>query len=484
VSPTQVNSATIIIGNSGTGKSSLAKTFAEYLWETYSKVLHYYAVDGGGFPAAVQAAQRLGILRLFRVRSRGFAFETGLQASKGWWPAKINPSTGEVSPGVRMVPPITQTFELYCTNGHLVKTVRAQSMLVLTQCPQCKLQVTKETGIVKTSMVQTRGFEDVGGVFIDSLSGVLSWQMMDLAARRGRLELRGEEDAMGGRVIDNETALGGSNRAHYNFVQIRAEEMATNALSIPNLVAPPVFTALMLESTDKGGNLIKGPKLAGEAKTAEAPQWFGNCLETNVVQNEKGESVFRLYLKEYIDEHGARHLLKNRGAPGTMPPYLEDPPETSEVFSQFNLGKFFTLLEQGIATTESAMSERFPNTPGVPQGEVEYGEEPAPKQPAAVKPATIGPKGAAPKPAPRRAVPPTSAPHPAGLVQAAAAPVPAEPITMAEVDAIVEQLAAPAPAAPPTPPRPSPSIAGKAFAPPPAPRPPASAPRPPMPVKK
>ena len=50
-------------------------------------------------------------------------------------------------------------------------------------------------------------------------------------------------------------------------------------LGIPNLLVPPVFTALSMEDTDEGALSIVGPKIAGRAKTDEAGQWVGNCLE-------------------------------------------------------------------------------------------------------------------------------------------------------------------------------------------------------------
>ena len=511
--PGQGNSATIIIGNSGTGKSSLGATLAEYLWETFQKVLLYYSSDGGGIPSRVQALQRLGILRLFRMRSRGNPFETSLLSTRGWFPAQVNGSTGEVTPGMRMIPPLTEEISVYCPEQHLLKVVRHQAQIpAVSTCPICKKQVMKSAVLTSRITTQTKGFESVGGVFFDGLSSMLSWMMLDMAGRTGRLELKGEESALGGRIIDGDMALGGNNRSHYGFAQTRAEEMATNALSIPNLVVPPVFTALLLEATDKGGLQVKGPKLAGEAKTAESPQWFGNCLESTVVQTDKGEKVFRLQLDEYIDDQGARHLVKHRGAPGSLPPYLEDAPGEAP-FNQFNLGVFFRLLEEGTRSTEQEMRERFPNAPGVAET-LTMGDGPD---------ATV--KADAPKAAVARPAAPTLArgtkPKPVVKGKTSEAPAPAEPVPapseetpVSESDSLppvaettqeptvdeagtevtaspkpAPEAPAPAPAPRPAPrpaasvasPRPAPGVAGRAFAPPPMPRPPASAPKPPAP---
>ena len=49
---------------------------------------------------------------------------------------------------------------------------------------------------------------------------------------------------------------------------------------------------LTMEVDDEGGLSVRGPKIAGRAKTDEAPQWFGNCLETMVIKNEKEQRIY------------------------------------------------------------------------------------------------------------------------------------------------------------------------------------------------
>lgn len=43
----RIFTATAVIGPSGQGKTSLAATFAEYLWEQAKRVLLFYSCDGG-----------------------------------------------------------------------------------------------------------------------------------------------------------------------------------------------------------------------------------------------------------------------------------------------------------------------------------------------------------------------------------------------------------------------------------------------------
>lgn len=509
-----VNSATLIMGVTGSGKSALLGTLGEYVWETYKKILLLYSSDGGGFPAKVQALMQKGIIRVFRMRTRDLAdgslsFETCHRAAQGWWPAKINPSTGEVLPGEKMIPPITEKYDMSCPNGHLVKSVPFQSLLTATMCPQCKVLTDRTNMQVVKTAHRTKGFEEVGAVAYDGISSMLSWMMSDMSQRSGRLELKGEEGAIGGKVISGDMKFGGSSRSHYGFAQGHAENLVLNSLGIPFLVVPPTFTALTLETDDEGDLRIRGPKLAGKAKTDEAPQWFGNCLEAMVVKNPKDERIYRLCLSEFVDDQGVRHLVKTRADAGSLPAYLEDPAlvaghERETAFTNFNLGVFYTMLDAGLKQSLAEIDQQYPDAPGLPDGIVEVGEgtaevvavpqpsatpRPAPTAPAvrgagqlAGKASTV-PAGAqtqqaklpAPTPAPPKAPPqrpPVPAPRPATVASPPAQPpkvqtTPAAPATPTGV--------------PTTPPvvtqAPTGSPARQAWAAPAAPRPPAPAPR-------
>lgn len=507
-----VNSATLIMGVTGSGKSALLATLAKYVWRRYHKVTRLYTTDGGGFPMQIQALMQLGIMQVWRMRTRdlpdgSLSFETCMRATLGWWPKRINPTTGETQPGVELVPPITEQYDMHCPNGHLVRSVPFQSTLTPTLCPQCQTLTSKANMQVSKSSHQTQGFENVGAVCFDGISSMLSWMMADMGMRAGRLELKGEEGAIGGKIISGDMKFGGSSRSHYGFAQSRAEELALNALSIPGLVVPPTFTALTLETDDEGDLRIRGPKLAGRAKTDEAPQWFGNCLETMVVKDDKDRRCFRLALSEFIDDAGVRHLVKNRADPGALPVYLEDPPlvagtEKQTAFQQFNLGVFFTLLETALASSVADGHAEFPDAPGVPDGVVEVGEAGAAHVPGAdagagattatspaAIPAAVGtpaatpagttakasaPRAAAPRPAARPAAQTSKAP-----ATAPATPPPAAPPAAATPAPAAATTTVAAPAPPTT--APAAALAGSvqppAWAPPGAPRPPAPAPR-------
>jgi hypothetical protein len=494
---TQVNSATGIMGPTGSGKSSLAATLADYLWVNWKKILLLYTSDGGGYPAEVQARIARGTIRVFRMRTRDLPNgelgpETCYRACQMWWPRRINAETGEVEPGVEMVPPIAKRWEQYCKHGHLVKSVISQGLLAPGPCPQCAPGdnlVTTQNQSVREVLKANRGFEDVGGVFYDGLTSMLSWILLEMGHRAGRMELKGQEGAIGGKVRSGDLSFGDITRSHIGFAQTRGEELVNLTLAIPNLMVPPVFTMLTHEDVDERAMSIRGPKIAGRAKTDEAGQWFGNMLETAKIPAEVGAGYqFCLYLDEFTDTYGVKHLIKHRGAPGTMPSRLIDPVE-GPPFSEFNLGGFFAKLDVALQNRIAEVALQFPDTPGLKPGIVEIGDPAIDRVPAAVGTVTRVPALVAPGTTPPSAVsePGTPAPPiPAAPPQApakrsakksaTAAPPPATPMPAPTAGTPVTAAAPEAPAAPgargPTPGTPTATESAVAVpTPPPAPAP-------------
>jgi hypothetical protein len=437
---TQVNSATGIMGVTGSGKSSLLATLAKYVWRRWHKVTLYYNSDGGGFPAEIQACVALGIMRVFRMYTRdpndqGLSFETCQRACQGWWPKRIDPATGEVAPGVEMIPPVALRFEMRCPEGHVVKIVPSEALLTPTVCPQCRKPVTKADMRVSKTVARNKGFEDVGAVQYDGLSSMLAWEMRDMGHRAGRLELKGEESSIGGKVSSGDLKFGGSTRSHVGFVQARGEELVHITLGIPNLVVPPTFTMLTHEDVDERSLSIIGPKIAGRAKTDEAPQWFGNMLETAKIPALQGNGEQRiLYLNEFTDPRGVRHLCKHRGSPGTMPAYLIDPPEDPArpdlAFTGFNLGLFFEMLDGALDRRIEEVKAEFPDAPGLPEGIVEVGDNSIQSAPMNTQEGTgptamsTGPATLSTPPATQAPVAPPAAAAPRGRKRTAAVPPP------------------------------------------------------------
>lgn len=432
--------ATLVMGIPGSGKTSLFKTFAEYLWETFGKILLLYSWDGGAIPTDVQQRMRQGLIRFWRARTRsgeGLALETLYLASRGHWPRRINADTGETSPAVELVPPVTTKYEVRCPQQHLLATVPSRSLVVPMFCPPCNQFVGQPDLQVLEIATRTKGFEMVGGVGFDGLTSMADSVMDHMDLQRGAGQIGGEKAAFGGVVSSGGLKFGGNNRADVGFSQTRAQRFVMNSLSIPYLVEGPVFTALTMEASDEGGLAIVGAKLPGRAATDEASAWFGNVFETGQETDDTNRKHFAIYLRPFTDAQNRRHLLKTSASSMGLPDKLLDPPiESHQPFTQVNLGYVFKQLDEDL---RRKLREELPNAPGIPSEYMEYGETFTIQQPAAVPMAAAGAGAGIPVMGPRATLP---------TVQTAPAPIPAPPPqTPAESTTPIPAPTAPAPPA-------------------------------------
>ncbi len=380
-----VTSTTLLVGDTGTGKSALLATLAEWGWKTHKKVSLLYSIDGGGFPTHLDALIRAGIVRVWKLRTRGEAFETCSRACQGQWPTEfLDPITGEVPPGVTLLPSITSIFTLTCgyCDAEVAQRAARKAFNHTIKCPKCKKQVNLQTGTISEKSSRPDFFKDVGLMFYDGLTSMQDWVMEDMAQKVGTGELKGEGTALGGKIVSGEITVGANNRSHYGFAQNRAAVWIQDASNISGLIIGPVFTARQQRATDSNTSLrIYGPSIAGQAKAAEVPAWVANCLGTTIVLDEKRRKEYRLYLTEYREEDNIPHLCKTRAFPGTMPDYLSDGPIDPESglpieglpFNTFNLGYFQDLLERATKKTLAATAAAYPDAPGLQPVVIEQG---------------------------------------------------------------------------------------------------------------
>lgn len=358
------NAAVLVSGETGSGKSSLIATAAEYLYESTGKALRLYTCDGGGYPERVEVAIHRGLIEPWRLRTRvgsggeGLIEETCARASQGWWPKEfIDPIKGEVPEGVELVPPASTQFVLFCPNGHEVKRTTVKANLQPTLCSQCKVQASLQNGRVTQST--SLNFPHVGGNAYDGLTSMSSWVMQALRARRAKMGLAGGEKSALGRFMSGEMAFDGNNRADYGFAQGQAEEWLLNSISLSGMKLPPIWTCLETRTDETGALPFWGPSVAGQAKTGIAPTWAGNYVGAQIIIGESGKREWRLYTTEFRGADGAPHKYKCRVEPGTLPEFLVDGAD-EPAMSHFSLGVFFRLLEAGFEKSMKESKERIP----------------------------------------------------------------------------------------------------------------------------
>lgn len=453
----RIFTATGIIGPPGSGKTTLFDKFAEYLWETYARILLLYSWDGGAIPNQVQKRMKQGLIRFWRVRTRsgeGLGLETLYAASKGYWPRQIDLEKGETSPAVGLVGPVTASYEVRCPKAHPLRTVPTVALATQpTFCNDCKQMIQVVQLRIAETIKRTKGFEQVGGVGYDGLTSMCDVVMDHMDHARGAGTVGGEKAAFGGVVTSGGLRLGGNNRADVGFAQTRARQLVHNTLGIPYLVEGPVFTGLSDIASDDAGLPIVGMKLPGHAATDQATGWFGNMFEMGRAVDDGGKEHHALYLKPWTDGTGRRHLLKCSATSEGLPAVLIDPlpEEGGKPGSVANLGNVFRLLDEDL---RQALTEEVKDAPGMPSGLVEYGEPIVSSGPATSGPgpasqivggAPMAAPGGAPAPAAPGAIPrPT--PRASGR-RAVAAPTPAPAAPAPQAQAAPPATAAPTPQA-------------------------------------
>jgi predicted RNA-binding Zn-ribbon protein involved in translation (DUF1610 family) len=357
------------MGDTGTGKSLLLATFFLWVWENYGKRSRYVAVDPGGFPDLMMGLINSGIVTVWRPISRdpksdlGLVLGTADRATQGYWPADVDPRTGNAAVACDLIPPQTDAYTLICPKGHDVTSAQSALMLESTYpCPSCGFPTSLQTCLrVRKDTKITPGFEDFGGWGCDGLSSLSSWVMTEMNRRAGMNMLGGIKGATQTQYSDD-IIYGSAGQSGVGFAQDRVWEWIRNAGNIHGLVRPPVFTAIKKRAKDKEeGADVWGPEVAGNAKTSVIPQWFGHTLGTDQIDGQ-----YRLYLKPYL-QNNARHLIKTRIAGIPIPDFLADPPgatyENGGLLSKFNLGYFYEMFDQAVAKVLEIMKQRTKRPP-------------------------------------------------------------------------------------------------------------------------
>jgi hypothetical protein len=372
----QANAVTAIYGDSGSGKSSLADTAAEYGWARYHKITRVTCADLGGFGTKRTRLIRLGIVQAYNPLNHVEPFETMEDLSKGYWPETIlDPFTGYADPQVKLIPPETTNWSVYCNQGHLVKTVQNKRSLegFSLQCPTCKAVVNPQNwGRVEELTVRDPWIKHVGLYIFDSGTALEDWAMEDMADKAAKND-PGVKDGnslsnTGARVLSGKYAFGANTQQHYGFSQNRMRAWIKNSRSIPGQVIPAVFTFLEQRATDDNKSIsVFGPKISGNAKTPEVPSWVGSCINVSTELNDKGKRVWRMWLVNHTDANSnVPHLAKTRVEPGVLPPYIDDEVDTAGnpvPFSRFNLGYMFDRIEMSLNETAKVDADAFPDAP-------------------------------------------------------------------------------------------------------------------------
>lgn len=375
----QANAVMGIHGITGVGKSGLVDTAIEYAWEEFRKVSLVYVADLGGFGNKRLSLIHAGICRVYDPRNHVNPFETMELISLGAWPETlIDPERGFAAPDVRLILPRRIVYVVNCPQGHEVARLDSQvGLATFSQpCPTCGIATGAANGKVDQVIVRHRMFRDVGMRAYDSMTSLGEWGMADLQAQsaKGTLPTTGSGGSLLGAadaLVSGQFRFGSSSEGQYGFTQNRVYGWIANIRAIPDQVVPAIatfHTELSKESKRGAGDLHYGPKIPGQAGTAEVSKKLGNLLHAvrEPFSKEDTRLVYRLYLNNHYNEYSGDkipYVAKHRGTPDGMPQFLEDGFDSQgkpvAPWSGFSLKVFFRLLQSQLARLDAQRREEY-----------------------------------------------------------------------------------------------------------------------------
>lgn len=215
----------VIYGDSGTFKSTAAKHFSHYIYETTGKSTLLLSMDGGGW-VPMRPEVEAGIILPYRCNTQ-VPLPVVRRISQGYFP--INP---------------------------------------------------EETDITQTDFRRV-DWAKFGGMIVEgltSISQVLMRHLADKAIKTGEdATSQFTQKILVDGVIVTESFAGNS-KGHYGFVQSQLYSMVSNFVSLPCKYV--LFTALESRTEDDDRTTIYGPQVAGKKATNLVPSWVGDCLHS------------------------------------------------------------------------------------------------------------------------------------------------------------------------------------------------------------
>jgi hypothetical protein len=393
----QANSVTGVYGITGTGKSSLGDTAAEYAYERFAATTMCYATDPGGFGNKRLSLIRLGIMRVWDPTNHVRPFETMELISMGAWPAEIlDPDRGYADPNVPLILPRRMGYNLICPQGHEVQRFDNEATLNASNvtCPTCNV-ITNLTNALRVDkvIIKSKLFAGVGLRIYDSVTAMNDRGLLiELPGMSARGEFSANRE--GGSALGSADAFrqgtvvyGTGSKSQVGFMQNRSYGWLVNIRQIPDQVVPAIAMFGVEQSRvddESGGEMLLGPKISGNARTAAVGGWLGNLLHASKEPDADGRMRHRLWLTNHIDPRRPDripYVAKHRGTPLGMPDYLEDPWDDDPAkraelaWTNCSLNKFFTLLEDQFDKVLANDTKRFPDAPGLQKDQAEAKDE-------------------------------------------------------------------------------------------------------------
>lgn len=231
----------LLYADSGDAKTSQAVFLARYIKRKYNKRIRLISGDGGGWAPVEdeglirKGSNREGIVDVFNMTNREYYLADWRRLAKGLWPKYKK--VGDV---------IVRRFE-------------------------------------ETTMEE---WGQIGGYFIEGLTSISSGFNSHISKQDNSKDSLTKMMYTAPGFDEDGEHFGATDQGHVGMIQNELYNICQQFGTLP--VEFIVWTALVGQATEKSlrklgleiseVNPTFGPKLAGSAKTAEAPSWFSDCL--------------------------------------------------------------------------------------------------------------------------------------------------------------------------------------------------------------
>lgn len=295
----------LLVAESGDSKTSQCVFIAKYIKRKYGKKTRLISADGGGWSPVEDEGliynaktNPEGIVHAFNMTNRKLFLAEWRKLSRGEWPkvVKGEPSLGEDP-----------------TKGY-------RKMLPTSQAEM----------------------NEIGAYFIEGLTSISSGFLSHISKQDNSKEsITKVMYAAPGYDEDGEH-FGATDQGHVGMVQNELYNLTQQFGSLP--VSMVVWTALVGKCTEKSLRQIGlsvseqtpvfGPKLAGNAKNAEAPSWFSDSIylegrtDKEVVETSAGQQLIErkrifAYFQRHLDSDGNLYLAKSSTGTTIFPKLIE-----------------------------------------------------------------------------------------------------------------------------------------------------------------
>lgn len=276
--------ADLLYGASGTTKTSQIGKAALWALRKYGHKTRLISTDGGGWEPLDPLVSE-GIIIPWPIRSWSSRVETIDKACQGYWPS--DPS----NPNSQLEPPTITAYEVRCrrcvVDGQpkvIYGPAATQPKLGTVTCPTCKCAIIGplDNQLELRVLQYANPKNDLREIALIGIEGLTSFGDSILEyLMQNRASLSQDPSFT---WTDGSTGYSGGNQTYYSFVQNRLYEFVHKTHMIP-FVEKVIWTALESKGEEEGTRIpIFGPAIAGKKATGKAPQWFGNTLHFEMLQ--------------------------------------------------------------------------------------------------------------------------------------------------------------------------------------------------------